>query len=91
MNPLACQEADAFIPWFGRALDLGRRLRNENNYETLLIANEYEHFLITEVFRRLAECMRKTAHKGLSHAARAGTDRIRTGGYERGMGAPAGR
>ena len=72
-GPLAWDETERCAQWLGTVLDRGRQLRNENNYEGLLIVNEYRHVWITKVFGQLAEYMRNAADKGLTHAARAFT------------------
>lgn len=64
-------ECERFFRWLGKTLERGRNLRNENNYESLLIAHEYNHQRMTQQFQQLADCMRGAAHQVLSHASKA--------------------
>ncbi|MHC9539382.1 MAG: hypothetical protein AB9903_07655 [Vulcanimicrobiota bacterium] len=41
----------------GKIFNQARTLRNDSNYEPLLIAHEYRHDTISEDFKELAECM----------------------------------
>ena len=47
--------------WLQGTLDTAKTLRNENNYEALLIAHEYRHVVLTDAFQDLAESMYKAA------------------------------
>jgi hypothetical protein len=49
----------------GQVLIPARNLRNENNYEALLIAHEYQHPYVTPAFRDLADTMREAASEAL--------------------------
>ena len=49
----------------GRVLSSARELRNENNYEALLIAHEFRHAYVTPVFRDLADTMQEAAFESL--------------------------
>jgi hypothetical protein len=51
------------------ALRCSKELRNENNYESLLIAHEYRHTGLTGLFARLATAMRTLANKTASIGA----------------------
>ncbi len=66
---LRWQECDGVLRWFGETLERARNLRNENNYESLLIAHEHNHDEMTEAFHQLARCIRDAARKALSHAS----------------------
>jgi len=63
-------EAMEVLTWFGGMLDRARDLRNENNYEALLIAHEYEHPHMTEVFRNLAATLEVGARRSIEILAR---------------------
>ena len=58
-------QAQEFLTTFGKKLARAKELRNENNYEALLIAHEYRHFRMTESFRNLAKAMRQVARSAL--------------------------
>jgi hypothetical protein len=58
-------KVDRTLRWFNRVLARSRQLRNENNYEALLIAHEYRHPEVTHHFSRLARAMHSTAQTGL--------------------------
>jgi len=66
---LAGNEASNFLVWFGAVLDRARDLRNENNYEALLIAHEYRHPEMTEVFLNLATQMQAGARQVIKSIA----------------------
>jgi hypothetical protein len=53
------------LGWFSEALMRARSLRNENNYEALLIAHEYKHEHLGTSFKLLAETMSRVAHQAL--------------------------
>lgn len=64
------QPAEGFLEWLGSLLGEARALRNENNYEALLIAHEFNHVQMSELFTQFsagmcegaARTLRKTAH-----------------------------
>lgn len=66
---LRWKECEGVLRWFGETLERARSLRNDNNYESLLIAHEYPHDEMTEAFHQLARCTRDAARKALSHAS----------------------
>jgi hypothetical protein len=53
----------SLLDWFGEMLNAAAPLRNDSNYEALLIAHEYGHVLMTGAFERLARAM---SHGSLS-------------------------
>ncbi|HEY6271774.1 MAG TPA: hypothetical protein VIX19_07250 [Terriglobales bacterium] len=59
------QKTEERLRWFGEALKLAKELRNNNNYEALLIAHEYDHDLMTQCFWALARTTKDLAHKSL--------------------------
>lgn len=67
------------------ALTKAKDLRNDNNYESLLIAHEYRHIDVTALFERLAVAMKNLAERGLrlsvdyfSHYMESRSDNERT-------------
>jgi hypothetical protein len=55
---------------FSNRLDKLRGLRNNSNYEALLIAHEKKHVLVTKCFDKLAESAQAAAQHSLKFAAR---------------------
>lgn len=47
----------ARLDQFGKTLRAAAELRNDSNYEALLIAHEYDHFVMTRAFGSLAELL----------------------------------
>ena len=47
---------------FGKLLAKGRKLREENNYEALLVAHEYRHDALSQSFTSLSDSMEKAAY-----------------------------
>jgi len=56
----------AMFNWFADALARAKALRNENNYEALLIAHEYKHSYLGSSFKRLATTMEGVAKTALA-------------------------
>lgn len=56
---------------FGRLLSSAAKLRNESNYEALLIAHEYNHDFVTSTFEKLADTMCRATDKSVLFAAQA--------------------
>ncbi len=56
----------AMFNWFADALARAKALRNENNYEALLIAHEYNHSYLGNSFKRLATTMERVAKTALA-------------------------
>ena len=54
-NSLKCMQA------FGKTLKNAQKLRNDSNYEALLIAHEYEHETVTKYFEDLSKAMSEGA------------------------------
>lgn len=49
--------------YWGQILDEARKLRNDANYEGLLISHEYSHAIVTDCFRRLASALQKASEE----------------------------
>jgi hypothetical protein len=58
----------ALFGWFADALVKAKALRNENNYEALLIAHEYKHSYLNSSFKQLANAMEQVARVALAAA-----------------------
>ena len=59
------EQVENTLQRFGTALRRAKELRNDNNYEALLIAHEYDHEVMTEAFKALATAMKGLADKWL--------------------------
>jgi hypothetical protein len=55
---------------FARMLEKAKDLRNNSNYEALLIAHEKKHVIVTDCFTRLAECAQAAARDSLELAVK---------------------
>lgn len=62
---------------FGAVLEAAGELRNDSNYEALLIAHEYEHVTMTSAFECLARDMAAAADSNLPFVAEAFTRFLR--------------
>lgn len=71
-------DAGHVLQTVGAALRSAKDLRNDNNYESLLIAHEYRHTGLTELFARLAAAMRILARKTSRTAAQCFAAYMRT-------------
>ena len=60
----ACSVAE-----FGEVLGAAAELRNDSNYEALLIAHEYSHRVVTQTFQDLAESLVALGRQGMHLAA----------------------
>jgi hypothetical protein len=60
------EQVVALFEWFADTLSKARALRNENNYEALLIAHEYKHSYLDGSFKQLANAMEGVAKAGLT-------------------------
>ncbi len=60
------QEVAGLFEWFSRALSKAKELRNENNYEALLITHEYKHSYLDGSFKQLANAMEGIAKAALT-------------------------
>jgi hypothetical protein len=58
---------------FGSVLAAAAELRNDSNYEALLIAHEYEHVTVTPAFEELARHMAAASHSSLRFVVEAFT------------------
>jgi len=61
----------ALFEWFANALTKAKALRNENNYESLLIAHEYQHSYLNSAFKQLANAMEGVARTALAAVVRS--------------------
>lgn len=52
----------------GRTLRDGGKLRNDSNYEALLVAHEYQHPLVSRAFEHLSNALAASAEEGLRFA-----------------------
>lgn len=62
-------EASNMFYSLGRTLAAAKALRNENNYEALLIAHEYQHAHLTESFRNFSNAMKEAVQLTLANVA----------------------
>ena len=62
-------DAASFITHFGAALNQSKKLRNDSNYESLLIAHEFNHERVTNDFKRLSETLSGLAGRCLKGTA----------------------
>jgi len=60
------EEMEALFEWFADALSKAKALRNENNYEALLIAHKYQHSYLNDSFKQLANAMEEVAKAALT-------------------------
>lgn len=65
---LRVADADTRVRRFGQFLTAGKLLREDSNYEALLIGHEYQHKEITEAFELLAKNMGIAAEYGVNLA-----------------------
>ncbi len=63
-------DSDKYFRAIGNILKNAKELRNDSNYESLLIAHEYHHEKITECFKELSQEMSKGAGICLEVAAK---------------------
>lgn len=61
-------EVEAHLSWVADAMYKAKKLRNENNYEALLIAHEFDHPYLKDSFKDLARAMKAVAKPALSAA-----------------------
>jgi len=61
LEDIGVREARTSLDDFGRLLKAAGPLRNDSNYEALLIAHEFHHIEITEAFESLANAMARAA------------------------------
>jgi hypothetical protein len=71
LNQLSIPDADAQLHRFGAILGNAAPLRNDSNYEALLIAHEFRHSMVSPDFEKLAEVMGRGAEESLPFLARA--------------------
>lgn len=61
-------DATGRFMYFGEVLDAAAQVRNDSNYEALLVAHEYDHQMVTRSFEDLAAAMGLAAQRGLELA-----------------------
>jgi hypothetical protein len=71
LDGLGVRGADRRLSEFGSLLAKAKLLRNDSNYESLLIAHEYRHDTMTSALSRLAEEMARAAVSSLPLAVNA--------------------
>lgn len=68
LEQIGVQDPDGKLARFGRILAAAGPLRNDSNYEALLIAHEHRHVAMTSAFDHLAENMARAADSSISLA-----------------------
>jgi hypothetical protein len=63
------QSTEIFLEWMGELMEQARSLRNENNYEALLIAHEYDHKFMSDLFTQFTHEMYEGAKRTLGSTA----------------------
>jgi hypothetical protein len=63
------EPAEVFLEWLGSLLGQARALRNENNYEALLIAHEFNHGQMSDLFTQFTTGMCEGARGTLRKTA----------------------
>lgn len=64
------EQTETFLEWLGMLLGQAKALRNENNYEALLIAHEYDHRYMSDLFTQFTNEMYEGAKRTLKFTAR---------------------
>lgn len=62
------READRMFAQWSDVLQRAKRLREDSNYESLLIAHEHNHVLVTQAFENLCEVLQNCAERVLADA-----------------------
>lgn len=62
------EQAQERLARLGHTLRDGGKLRNDSNYEALLVAHEYQHPLVSHAFEHLSEALAASAEDGLRFA-----------------------
>lgn len=70
--------SDVAVQRFTPLLPEFKNLRNDSNYEALLVAHERNHFLVTETFRRLAGAADRASAIGVAMAIALYLEHLRT-------------
>lgn len=65
LEDIRVPEARKRLDEFGRSLKAAGRLRNDSNYEALLIAHEFRHIEISGAFKSLSDAMARAAGASL--------------------------
>jgi hypothetical protein len=63
------QPGEVFLEWLGSLLSQAKALRNENNYEALLIAHEFNHVQMSDLFTQFTIEMFEGARRTLRTTA----------------------
>ena len=71
LDDIEVANASMRLERYAKLLSAGANLRNDSNYEALLIAHEYEHRVMTSGFGRLAVSMSKAARTAVLMATDA--------------------
>ena len=66
LQTIGVDDAEARVRQFGRMLGLAKPLRNDTNYEALLIAHEYRHQEMTQAFCELSSALSDAALTSLT-------------------------
>jgi len=72
------EPAESFLEWLASLLVQAKALRNENNYEALLIAHEFHHPVMTDLFTQFTTGMREAASRTLGKTAQWFDQYLRT-------------
>jgi hypothetical protein len=67
---IADEQTETFLEWLGVLLEQAKALRNENNYEALLIAHEYDHTYMSDLFTQFTSEMYEGAKRTLGFTAK---------------------
>jgi hypothetical protein len=68
LGQIGVQDPDGKLARFGRILHAAAPVRNDSNYEALLIAHEHRHVAMSSAFARLAENMARAADSSIPFA-----------------------
>lgn len=68
LDELGLNVTDQRLRQFGAILSASAQLRNDSNYEALLVAHEYQHTLVSLAFERLSAALAQAAEEGLGLA-----------------------
>lgn len=69
-NGMGCTETDRILAYWARALKQCKALREDSNYEPLLIAHKHNHQEVTDAFDQLCRSLREIAERVLTDAVR---------------------
>lgn len=69
-NGVNSQALGKTFEFFGKILTEATDLRNASSYESLLVAHQYNHFQVTNQFKKLVNHFEKLSRKAIKHASR---------------------